>query len=306
MQQDERYIQNTSGVTDELMARQTNAVSGVAIQNRQEQGQVVTQDLFDNYRLAFQLSGEIQLSLIEQYWNDEKTFRIVGESNAPEFVQVNDPEGLNDITASQADFIISEQDYSATIRRAMFENLSEMMAKLPPEMAIQLLDLVFDLSDLPGKEKFVDRIRQINGQKDPNAKEDPNAPQEVDPVEQAKADAAQQQLETQNQILQTQLEGEQAKVAKLESDAKLVQAKIGTEMINQRVAAAGVEYDQEKLKIERAQTLNAIESAEHGRRMMEIQQKEGDGVSGDSAPVKRDKGQRGSTERGLKTNNQSK
>jgi hypothetical protein len=299
MAQDERYIQNTSGVTDELMARQTNAVSGVAIQNRQEQGQVVTQDLFDNYRLAFQLSGEIQLSLMEQYWTEEKSFRIVGDGNAPEFVQVNGMDGLNDITASQADFVVSEQDYSATIRRAMFETLSEMITKFPPELAIQLLDLVFDLSDLPGKEKFVDRIRQINGQKDPDAKDDPDAAPEVDPAEAAK----QQQMETQNQILQTQLAGEQAKVAKLEAEARLVQAKIGTEMVNQRVAVAGVGYDQEKLKIERAQTLNAIETAEHGRRMMEIQQKEGDGVSGDSAPVKRAKGQRGSTERGLKSNN---
>jgi len=93
-------------------------------------------------------------------------------------------------------------------------------------------------------------------------------------------------------------------VAKLEAEAKLVQAKIGTEMVNQRVAVAGVGYDQEKLKIERAQTLNAIETAEHGRRMMEMQPKPGDGVGGDSTPVKRDKRQRGSTERGLKTNNQ--
>ncbi len=302
MQQDERYIQNTSGVTDELMARQTNAVSGVAIQNRQEQGQVVTADLFDNYRLAFQQSGEIQLSLMEQFWPDEKTFRIVGEGNTPEFVTVNRMDGLNDITASQADFVVSEQDYSATVRRAMFETLSEMITKFPPEMAIQLLDLVFDLSDLPGKEKFVQRIRQINGQKEPDAEQDPNAPPEVDPAEQAKM----QQMETQNQILQTQLAGEKAKVAKLEAEARLVQAKIGTEMVNQRVSVAGVGYDQEKLKIERAQTLNAIETAEHGRRMMEIQQKEGDGVSGDSAPVKRDKGQRGSTERGLKSNNQEK
>lgn len=306
MQQDERYIQNTSGVTDELMARETNAVSGVAIKSRQEQGQVVVAELFDNYRLAFQLSGEIQLSLMEQYWTGEKVFRIVGEGNTPEYVHVSGAGGLNDITATKADFVISEQDYSATIRRAMFETLGDMATRMPPEVAIQLLDLVFDLSDLPGKEKFVERIRQLNGQKDPNAEHDPNAEPEIDPAEQAKL----QQMETQNRILQTQLAGEQAKVAKLEAEARLVQAKIGTEMVNQRVAVAGVGYDQEKLKIERAQTLNAIEQAEHGRRMMELAQREqkkpGDGVSGDSEPVQRNKGQQGSTERGLKSNNQEK
>jgi len=309
MSQDERYIQTASGVTDELMGRDTNAVSGIAIQNRQEQGHVVTEDLFDNYRLAFKLSGEITLSLIEQFKTEAETVRIIGKGNEPEFLRINDMdpetgEKVNDITATQADFIVSEQDYSATLRRAMFETMSEMIVRMPPEVAIQILDLVFDLSDLPGKEKFVDRIRQLNGQKDPDAKEEEGDVIDVTPTpeEQAKLQAA----ETQNQILQIQLQGEQAKVTKLEADAKLVQAKIGTEMINQRVAAAGVNYDQEKLKIERAQTLNAIESAEHGRRMMEIAPKSGDGVGGDSAPVKRDKGQQGSTERGLKSNNQEK
>jgi len=305
MQQDERYIQNASGITDELMGRGSNAVSGVAIQNRQEQGHVVTEDLFDNYRLAFKLSGEITLSLIEQYKTKAETVRIIGRGNEPEFLRINavDPETgevMNDITASQADFIVSEQDFSATLRRAMFETMSEMIVRMPPEVSVQILDLVFELSDLPGKEKFVDRIRQLNGQNDPDAREDDGMDMAPSPEDQAKLQAAQ----TQNQILQIQLEGEQAKVAKLEAEARLVQAKIGTEMVQQRVAVAGVGYDQEKLRIERAQTLNAIESAEHSRRMMETVQNTGDGVGGDSEPVKRERGQMGSTERGLKTNNQ--
>lgn len=310
MQQDEKYIQNTSGITDELMGRSTNAVSGIAVSNRQEQGHVVTEELFDNYRLAFQLSGEIQLSLIEQFWTDAKTFRIVGNGNQAEYIQVNAPDPvagkLNDITATQADFIVSDQDYSATLRKGMFETMSEMCTKLPPELAIQLLDLVFDLSDLPGKEKFVERIRQVNGQKDPDAKEDPNAPPEIDPAEQAQAAAAQQAADTQNQILQTQLAGEQAKVKKLEQEAQLVAAKIKTELVNAQVSAAGVDYDREKLRIEKAQTLNTIESAEHGRKMMEVSAAQGDGVGGDSKAVKHDKKQNGFTERGIKSNNQKK
>jgi len=243
--------------------------------------------------------------LIEQYKTKAETVRIIGRGNEPEFLRINavDPETgevMNDITASQADFIVSEQDFSATLRRAMFETMSEMIVRMPPEVSVQILDLVFELSDLPGKEKFVDRIRQLNGQNDPDAREDDGMDMAPSPEDQAKLQAAQ----TQNQILQIQLEGEQAKVAKLEAEARLVQAKIGTEMVQQRVAVAGVGYDQEKLRIERAQTLNAIESAEHSRRMMETVQKTGDGVGGDSEPVKRERGQMGSTERGLKTNNQ--
>jgi hypothetical protein len=307
MEQDERYLQNASGVTDELMGRSTNAVSGIAISNRQEQGHVITADLFDNYRLAFKLSGEITLSLIEQYKTDEEQIRIIGKGNKPEFLNINTPNPEtgrieNDITETQADFIVSEQDYSATVRKAMFDTLSDMMTKLAPEVSVQLLDLVFDLSDLPEKEKFVERIRQINGQTEPDAEADPNAPPAPDP----EADARVQESELQNQILQTRLAAEQAKVAKLEQDAQLVAAKIKTELVNQQVSAAGVDYDREKLRIERAQTLNAIESAEHGRKMMEKAQSKGDGVSGDSEAVKRSKGLRGHTERGIKSNNKDK
>ena len=42
MNQGIQMIQMTGGVTDELLARKTNAISGVAIKQRQEQGSLVT------------------------------------------------------------------------------------------------------------------------------------------------------------------------------------------------------------------------------------------------------------------------
>ena len=270
MTQDEKYIQSASGVTDELMGRDTNAVSGKAIRARQEQGGVVTTAFFDNNRLAFKLSGEIILSMIEQLYTEEKKIRITGGENGktPEFLEINkyDPETdeiIGDITASQADFVISEQDYSATIREAMFESMTELVKTMQPEAAIQILDLVFELSDLPGKEKFVDRLRALTGQRGTDAEPTP----EEAAADQAKADAATQAAEAQNQILQVQLEAEKAKVVKLEQEAQLIAAKIKTESVNQQVSAAGVDYDKEKLRMEKASTLNTIEQGEHQRSM---------------------------------------
>ena len=270
MTQDEKYIQSASGVTDELMGRDTNAVSGKAIRARQEQGGVVTTAFFDNNRLAFKLSGEIILSMIEQLYTEEKKIRITGGENGktPEFLEINkyDPETdeiIGDITASQADFVISEQDYSATIREAMFESMTELVKTMQPEAAIQILDLVFELSDLPGKEKFVDRLRALTGQRGTDAEPTP----EEAAADKAKQDAATQAAEAQNQILQVQLEAEKAKVVKLEQEAQLIAAKIKTESVNQHVSAAGVDYDKEKLRMEKASTLNTIEQGEHQRSM---------------------------------------
>ena len=182
MGQDADYIERTAGVNDEMMGRQTNAVSGKAISQRYEMGTVVTASMFDNLRFAFQLAGEIKLSLIEQFWTEEKEIRITGAKGLPEFVRLNalDPqtgERLNDITRTQADFAVDEQAHSATVRQAMFEAMMELAQKLPEEVTVQLLDLIVDLSDIPSRDAFVERIRKFNGQKDPFR--DPDDPEVI-------------------------------------------------------------------------------------------------------------------------------
>jgi hypothetical protein len=67
---DVAMIQQVGGVTDELMGRKTNAVSGVAVQARQEQGSLATSKPFDNLRLAVQMDGEKILSMVEQFVTD--------------------------------------------------------------------------------------------------------------------------------------------------------------------------------------------------------------------------------------------
>jgi hypothetical protein len=190
---DAQMIQDISGVTDENLGRQTNANSGIAIQRRQDQGGVVTASIFDNYRFAYQVQGEKLLSLIEQYFTAKKVLRIVGDNKPIEWLPVNtkDANGqpLNDITANRADFIVDEQDFRASLRQAQAESMMEMLGKIAPVMpqaAMNLLDLVVDLWDMPNKEEWLTRIRNINGQRDPA-----KAPTPEDKARMAKAQALQ-------------------------------------------------------------------------------------------------------------------
>lgn len=75
---DAQSIQKSAGVSQENLGRQTNAVSGEAIKARQLQGSVVTTEPFDNLRLAVQIQGEKQLSLVEQFYTEEKVVRLTG------------------------------------------------------------------------------------------------------------------------------------------------------------------------------------------------------------------------------------
>jgi len=239
---DARYIQDVSGVTDENMGRQTNAVSGIAIQSRQNQGSLVTAEIFDNLRLGIQLQGELQLSLVEQFYDEPKKMRITGTRGQTRFIQINQPQidpetgedmTLNDITESQADFIVDEQDFRESIRMAMFETLMNLCGQLPPEITINILDLVIELSDVPGKDEIVKRIRKLNGQVDPDHQEDPNVQAEL----QARQQQEQQQAQLEQQMIQGTLEEQEAKIKKLLADVQLILEKAKTEEVNRETSA---------------------------------------------------------------------
>lgn len=215
MSRDISMVQQASGVTDELMGRRTNAVSGIAIQSRQEQGSLVTAKLFDNLQLFSQIRGEKQLSLIEQFMSDEKQFRITNQRGQPEYIKVNDGAPDNDITRSKADFLISEADWQVTLRQSAANQLLEISTKLPPEIMMSMLDLVVENMDIVNADEIVKRIRAITGQRDPDSDTE-----QMTPEEQQKQEALQQQNQLQQQQALLQLQAVEADIAKKNADAQ--------------------------------------------------------------------------------------
>lgn len=221
-------IQQVGGVTDELLGRTTNAVSGVAVQKRQEQGSLATNKPFDNLRLAVQMQGELQLSLLEQFCSQEKSFRVTNERGAPEYLKMNDGLPENDITRTKADFIVSEADWRATMRQAAAEQLMEMIGKMPPEIGLMLLDLAVEAMDLPNREEIAKRIRASTGMKDP------------DQTEPTPEDIAQQQAQAEKAAAEKAMFD--AELANKQADADLKRAKVAREQglaIVDRVTATG-------------------------------------------------------------------
>jgi len=175
MDRDERFIQKTGGVTDDNMGRRTNATSGEAIKARQLQGSVVTAPLFSNLRFAVQNQGEATLSLAEQFITQPKAVRLVGAAGKKlEWTKINTPEVdamgnvrfLNDITASQADFVVDEQDFQQSVRQAMFEAMVELVAKITavnPEAGLRILRMALEFSDLPNKDEMAGEVKSILG-----------------------------------------------------------------------------------------------------------------------------------------------
>lgn len=175
MQEAKSNIYEVSGVTRENTGQDTNASSGRAILAKQQQGAVTTAELFDNFRRFIQLSGQTMLSVMEQFITMPKVFRIVGPNGAAQWERVNQiritDEGLavfeNDITRHAADFVVDEMDYRETHRMALAEQLFDLLSKIDPGVALQLLDAAIELTDIPNKRLLAARVRAITGVPEP-------------------------------------------------------------------------------------------------------------------------------------------
>tara|TARA_R110002012_G_scaffold315261_2_gene528915 strand:- start:2714 stop:4963 length:2250 start_codon:yes stop_codon:yes gene_type:complete len=237
-----QMVQQVGGVTDENLGRTTNAVSGVAIQARQEQGSLATAKLFDNHRLAQQVRGEKLLSMLEQFMDQEKQFRITNMRGAPEYVTVNDGLPENDIIRTKADFVISEEDWRASVRQAQVDSLLELLGKLAPvapQLAMVSLDLIVESMDIPQRDELVKRIRQVTGMMDPDADED-------DPeLQQRAAQAAEKQ--------KFEMEGAMASLKKLVAEAE----KITAQAQESAAKAAKIRMDTQKGAIDAATAVAA-------------------------------------------------
>ena len=244
----------------------------------------MTTEPFDNLRLATQVQGEKQLSLIEQWYTEEKVIRLTGAKNALEWVKVNSPQVqpdgtvrfINDITASMADFVVSEQDYAGTLRQVMFENLNQLAARLPPEIGLRVMTIAMDFSDLPNKDDIANQFRKLTGERDPS--KPPSAQEEAQAQEQSAQQA--QALELQRQMALSALEEQRAKVrethakaAKLEAEVAAMGAAMGTEQsdADQRDAASREQALLETIGKIREESSNEIDRVSEALRKAQME-----------------------------------
>lgn len=223
-QQDIMAIRQMSGVTGESRGLDTNSISGKAVLAKQDQGSLLTMELFDNLLFARQIEGELTLSLAEQFITQPMTIRTPEDGSKYEFTGINQydeqtGEYLNDITKRKAAFAVGEQAWKQSYAESAFENLMQVMSQLAaaaPQVVINLLDVIFEMHpNLPRKEAVLKRIRAVNGQSDESGKMTPE--QQAQQQQQQAMQKA--QFDAQMAQLQATIREAQAKGEKLEADA---------------------------------------------------------------------------------------
>jgi hypothetical protein len=220
MEQDMKFLQASSGVTEENRGEVTNTNSGTAIDMRQRQGGVVTAVLFDNLRHSIQLQGEIDLALVEQFMAEPKILRLTDGRGSPSYTRINyptvQPDGTfdveNPIQSTAATFVVDAQAFRETQRAAMFEQSMTAISTLDKTVQVQLLDLAYELSDVPNKDEWVRRLRRLNKQPSPD---DPNR----DAAEAAMDAADQENAALQKRAMQAEIRQKEAVAGKADASS---------------------------------------------------------------------------------------
>ena len=224
-------IKATMGLYNASIGARSNETSGVAIQRRQQEGDVATYHYGDNLTKAVQQVGCILLSAIPTVYDSARILQIIGEEDDVKSVGVNGEiadgqERTFDLTRGEYMVRITTDAPFTTKRQESAEFFTEIVTRQPQLMDVAG-DLLFKYMDFPGSQALASRMRKLI---DPKLLEEDG--QEQDPMV-AQLQMALQQAQAQIEQLAQVAEGKQAEV-----DLKAQEA------------AAGVETDRMKLSIE--------------------------------------------------------
>jgi hypothetical protein len=114
--------------------------------------------------------------------------------------------------------VIGDAPWRQTLAQAAFEQAMEMfghLAPVAPQVVVNILDLVFEWTDLPNKQLIIQRIREATGAVDPDEENSP----EQQMQRKKKAQMAQMQFNAEMAMLRATVKEAEAKGAKLDAES---------------------------------------------------------------------------------------
>jgi len=245
MLQSEREISEIAGPNTELQ-RDIPAQSGVALEQRRQNTSTVTASLLDNARRSQKMLGEKMIALIQSEWTEEKVLRVVDRlTGAEKFSVINERiyneqagaiEIKNDITQGRYDVIVTSKPMTDAMREKNMELLFAAINKASPEMMPILLNMAFELSDLPDKDGLLEQLRAATNTPpiDPSLTKDEREAQlrQNETIQQQKQEEL-EQLDKADKIASLDEKRAKTAAAQVEAQAKLIDANANKAKVDQ-------------------------------------------------------------------------
>lgn len=168
-------IRQAIGMPNANMGMQGNEVSGIAIRNRQIEGDNATFHFIDNLSSSIAYAGVIMVDLIPRLYSKRKIARILGEDDAEKNVPINVPfvkeagnerparqgekyDGIYDLGAGKYDVVCDVGASYSSKRQEESDKLIEVV-QAQPELFSVVGDLLFKALDLPNGKEISERLR---------------------------------------------------------------------------------------------------------------------------------------------------
>ncbi|MDD5006829.1 MAG: hypothetical protein PHC68_00335 [Syntrophorhabdaceae bacterium] len=292
LQESEREIGEITGAVGEQMGYETNAVSSVAMQQRSQKGGTITAPLFGNLKKGKTKLGYLAVAGIQSLWKQEKVIRVTDSFRGSDKLIVVNQRTMgaggvvikNRLEDIKFDIVVTDEIFSDVVREKFAQILIESTKRADPSAVPLIMDVAFEMLDLPKKEFILTRLRQAFNLEIPPEGED------FDKEEAAKQIQAQRQRQSEIQDKVTALDLEEralknektiAQIKKLISQAAHTEKQSTRADIDAELALTSADREEERLRLETGKTQHDM-----GMKEVEVIQKEKDRVEQNKAKKK--------------------
>ena len=231
MNTSEREIREISGANDEALSTDSRLQSGVALEKKQDMTSAITASLFDNAESSQKRLGELTMAMIQNTWTGPKVLRVTDRMSGTEkFMEINkaiydtNAGGItiqNNITEGAYDVVVASAPLTDTMREKNMELLFSAINKAPAEAIGPLLNMAFEISDIPNKDALLKQVREATGM--------PDSDDELPLAEKEALKFQREQQKQQEQEIQAAQADEDRRVAMADALSKIEERKANTE-----------------------------------------------------------------------------
>ena len=267
LQESEREIGEMIGANAEMRGTESNAITGVAIDKRTQRGATVTAPLFENLKRAKRKLGYLIMSDIQSFWKQEKVIRVtdrmrgterlitINQAKSDELGHITVKNKLNDM---KFDIVVTDDIFSDVLREKYANILIESTKRAAPEAVPLIMDVAFEMLDLPRKEFVLMRLRQAFGLDMP-PDEDLDKEEVAKQIAQTKQAQQEQAQRVSNlEIEEQELKNEKliAQIRKLLSQSGVVDKHVERADVDMEIAIIKENREDERLRLEEGKATN--------------------------------------------------
>ncbi len=217
------------GIYDASLGARSNETSGVAIEQREQQGDTGSFVYVTNFGEAINHTAQVITDLIPHVYDTARTIRIIGEDDfSVEPQQINQPRGvaeggvhqvMNDVTTGAYDVVVKMGPAYDSLRSEAREGMTALLQSAP-NVAPAVLDLIAKMQDWPHADELAERmemlapppVQALLAQK--RGEQPPPPPPNPDEMKlQAEMQMQQAKLQGEQQARQAELQLRQAEIA---------------------------------------------------------------------------------------------